>query len=121
MSKNKNTNDDLRYDELADRAERGELRGLPGTQRHGEDAAADARAAIFAATGTSTIEDAARVALGRPRLGEDNRPETTTWRVRTPAPLDDRARQAAAAQGMSLSEYVRLAVAHQLDTDAVSA
>lgn len=109
--------DDRRYAELASRAERGELRGIPGTQLHGEDATAAARGLIFTATATRTVDEAARVALGRPRLGEANRKETTTWRVRTPAPLDERAREAAAAQGMSLSEYIRRAVARQISAD----
>ncbi|WP_448713079.1 hypothetical protein [Microbacterium profundi] len=35
--------DDTRYAELADRAERGELRVKPGTERHGATASAEAR------------------------------------------------------------------------------
>lgn len=113
----KDTNDDHRYAELASRAERGELHSIPGTQLHGEGAAAAARGLLFTATGTRTVDEAALVALGRPHMGETDRPETTTWRVRSPAPLDERAREAAAAQGVSLSEYIRRAVAHQISTD----
>ncbi|RGE18978.1 hypothetical protein [Leucobacter sp. wl10] len=35
--------DDTRYAELADRAERGELRVKPGTERHGAEASAEIR------------------------------------------------------------------------------
>lgn len=113
----RDTNDDHRYAELASRAEWGELHGIPGTQLHGEGAAAAARGLLFTATGTRTVDEAARVALGRPRVGEADRPETTTWRVRTPAPLDERAREAAAAEGVSLSEYIRRAVDRQISAD----
>lgn len=51
------------YGELADAAERGELKPL-GRPLYGEAARAEARALLMRATGTSTPEDAARVALG---------------------------------------------------------
>lgn len=97
---------------LADAAERGELRPA-GQPRDGEQARADARALLMAATGTTTQEDAARVALGRPRVGEE-RPETRHWRLRVPAALDDAARAAAEREGVTVSDVVRRAVAAQL-------
>lgn len=62
--------------DLADAAERGELRPA-GQPRDGEQARAEARALLMAATGTTTQEDAARVALGAPEWGRsDRRPAT---------------------------------------------
>lgn len=63
---NEQMHDDRYYEELADRAERGELCGIPGTQLYGEDAAAVGREMIFAATGATTVADAMHAALGRP-------------------------------------------------------
>lgn len=54
------------YDDLAARAERSELAPLPGTQLHGEEAAEHARAALLAATGADTLDDA--VIIARVRL-----------------------------------------------------
>lgn len=51
------------YEELADAAECGELTPL-GRPRFGDEARAEARALLMRATGISTPEDAARVALG---------------------------------------------------------
>lgn len=99
-------------DELARAAERGDLRPL-GDPIRGEAAREQARAMLMAATGTSTPEDAARLAVGRPRVGED-RPETRHWRVRVPAALDEAARAAAARDGITVSDVVRRAVAAQL-------
>lgn len=97
---------------LADAAERGELRPA-GRPSSGEQARAQARALLMAATDTTTPEDAARVALGRPRVGEE-RPETRHWRLRVPAALDDAAREAAERDGVTVSDVVRRAVAAQL-------
>lgn len=103
---------DALAEELADAAERGELRPI-GTPLYGEEARAEARGLLMRATGTVTPEDAARVALGRPRVGEE-RQETRQWRVRVPAALDDAARAAAARDGLTVSDVVRRAVAAQL-------
>ncbi|MDO4019987.1 hypothetical protein [Clavibacter michiganensis] len=58
------------YDELAVRAERGELPLIPGTQRRGHAARAETRAMLMDATGTDSLTAAIAVALGRPRLNE---------------------------------------------------
>ncbi|AWF98303.1 hypothetical protein, partial [Clavibacter michiganensis] len=58
------------YDELAGRAERGELALIPGTQRYGHAARVEARAMLMDATGTDSLTAAMAVALGRPRLDE---------------------------------------------------
>ena len=57
------------YEEMAARAERGELRVIPGTVRRGEDAAGEARRALMAAAGVSTVEDLTRMTVGRPSVG----------------------------------------------------
>lgn len=51
------------YEDLADAAERGELT-LTEAILSGDVARAEARALLMQATGTSTIEDAVRAALG---------------------------------------------------------
>jgi hypothetical protein len=56
------------YDELAHRAERGELRVKPGTATlRGEAAAAHGRKLLMDATEAETIEDARAVALNPDR------------------------------------------------------
>ena len=61
--------DDTHYSELADRAERGDLRPT-GTALTGAAAAAAGAQDLMWATGTDTLEDATVVARrGRPRLG----------------------------------------------------
>ncbi len=96
--------------ELADAAERGELTPIPGRELRGREAAEAARAILMSATGTTNAEDAARVALGRPRVGEV-RPETRHWRLRVPAHLDDAARAVAEREGVTVSDVVRRAAA----------
>ncbi len=58
------------YDELAVRAERGELALIPGTQRRSRAARTEAQAMLMDATGTHSLTAAIAVALGRPRLNE---------------------------------------------------
>ncbi|AMM22794.1 hypothetical protein AX769_21905 (plasmid) [Frondihabitans sp. PAMC 28766] len=105
------------YDDLAARAEAGTLRIIPGTTRAGADAAAAGRAALLAATDTDTIEDATRIALGRPRVGE-TRTTTVVWKVRAPEQLDEQATDLAKHQGMNLSTLVRDAVAEYVRAHA---
>lgn len=107
------------YAELATRAERGDLKST-GEALHGDAAAAAGRAILLEATGAPTVEEATQVALGRPRLGEEGRTETMTWKVRTPAALDQGVRAAATRRGMSVSEYIRVAAAHQVEADATT-
>lgn len=109
-----------KYAQLAERAERGEFAVKPGTVQRGEAAATAGRALLLDATGASTIEEATQVALGRPRLGEEGRPETATWKVRTPAALDEGVRAAAKRRGITVSEYIRVAAAHQVEADAAA-
>ena len=100
--------DDAYYRELATAAERGDLETIPGTEAHGEAAAAFGRDVLMWATSTDNIEDARRVALGRPPLGD--RANEANWRVRTTNELDRRAKQAARREGVTLAQFIRDAV-----------
>lgn len=98
--------DDMkRYDELADRAERGELRPT-GQPLHGGGAAAAGQAMLLRATGTRSLDDAVEVTLGRPRLGESKK-TVQPWRVKPTADLDAAARRLAAEEGKTLSQLIR--------------
>lgn len=98
------------YDELARRAERGELAVVPGTVKRGAAAVADANDMLLTATGAATIDEAATLALGRPRLDAATT-EGRTWKVRTTTALDDEVRRVAAERHVSVSQLVREAVA----------
>lgn len=93
---------------LADKAERSGLRPVEGTAVKGQEAAARGAAMLLAATSTESIEDATRVALGRPKIGEvrDNR----VWRVRTTVELDEAVIDLANREGRTRSEVIRAAV-----------
>lgn len=100
------------YDELARRAEQGGL--LPkGTALRGADAAESAQRLLIDATGADTLEAAVTIARGRPRL-EAAAPSAVTWKVRTTSVLDEEARKAAKARGITVSQFVRDAVASYL-------
>ncbi len=59
-----------KYDELAARAERGELVLKPGTARRGDAAGHDEiQRRVMEVTGASTGQEATRIAVGRPRVG----------------------------------------------------
>lgn len=98
------------WDALAEKAEAGALASLEGTALQGADAARDARETLMAVTGTDTIEEATKVALGRPPLDAERR-ENVTWKVRAPAQLDDLAADIARREGKTLSALIRDAVA----------
>lgn len=102
------------YDELARRAERGDLAVKPESVRRGTEAAEAARHALMEATGTTTIEEAARVAVGRPPLGHEGR--SPVVRARVPQDLKDQVQQLAAAQHRKESEIVRDALAAYVRT-----
>jgi predicted HicB family RNase H-like nuclease len=102
------------YDDLAARAEAGQLVLRPGTTLRGKAAAEAGQRALMEATGADTITAATAIALGRPRLTAAA-PSGVTWKVRTTPDLDREARSAAAAQGVSISQLVRDAVAAHVD------
>ncbi len=107
--------DNYDWNKLADAAEAGELRPIAGETTRGDEAAASGRAFLLAATGAGTIEDATRIALGRPRLDEE-RSETVLWRVRATAGLDGLVAQLAEREGLTRSGLIRAAVAEYART-----
>lgn len=111
--------DERHFDELADKAERGEY-VVRGQQLRGEDAAEAGRKMILEATGVEDLDEAMRVIRGRPRLGEPSGPETKTWKVARPEPLDQAVEAARKARNMNKSEYIRFAVVEQIKADALA-
>ena len=103
------------WDALAEQAEAGTLVPVAGTALYGEAAAAAGREILMAATGTTTIEEATRVALGRPRLGAPLE-ENVTWKVRAPSALDHMVEELAKREGKSRSALIRAAVAEYAST-----
>lgn len=101
------------YNDLADAAERGELAPIPGTRLTGAAAAEAGRAALMEATGAATIEDASRLALGRPRLGDERGP-SRQFRVRTTDEMYTAVERVADSDGRRVSEVVREAIAEYL-------
>jgi hypothetical protein len=98
------------YNDLADRAERGQLTPVPGTALRGATAADAARDALLAATGAESIENAVTIARGRPRL-DANEPAGPMWKVRATKPLDQKVSQLAKRRGVSKSQILREAAA----------
>lgn len=99
-----------KYDDLAARAERGELTLKPGTVRRGADAAAEAQRLLMEVTGTTTAGDAARVALGRPSLGATGGASPVV-RARVPQALKDQVLELAKREHVKESDVVREALA----------
>lgn len=98
------------YDELAARAERGELRIKPGTVRRGAAAASEAQRLLMEATGASSIEEMTRVALGRPGLGAPGGASPVV-RARVPESLKKAVAAIAARDHRHESDIVREALA----------
>lgn len=111
--------DEQHFDDLADKAERGEF-VVRGERLRGEDAAEAGRKMILEATGLQDLDEAMRVVRGRPRLGEPDRPETGTWKIKRPDALDKAVNQARKARNMEKSEYIRFAVIEQIKADALA-
>jgi hypothetical protein len=110
------------YDDLAARAEAGELQPLPGTRKRDGEAAEAGRNTLMLATGTNTIEEATRVALGRPRLEQETRGTNVYWKVRPTPQLDQMAKSFVAEhQGINLSDLVRKGVAEYIQNHSTSA
>lgn len=98
------------YEDLAARAERGELAVKTGTVRRGDEARAHAREALMEATGTATLDDAIRLAVGRPPVGAP-RGASPVVRTRVPQAIKDRLTLIAAREHRTESAIVREAVA----------
>jgi hypothetical protein len=101
-------NDD--WNALAEKAEKGRLAPVKGTALRGEDAARSGRNALLTATGADSIEEATRMALGRPRLAAEGN-EGVTWKVRASTKLDNIVDELAKREGLSRSALIRDAVA----------
>ena len=99
--------DRARFERLDRMAERGEIRPA-GKLRRRPASAGPISAEEFEAT----------MALGRPRSEEGVR-TVTTWRVRTPEDLDERAKAQAAKEHLPLSALVRKAMNAYLQQAAV--
>lgn len=104
-----------KYEELAARAERGDLAVKPGTVRRGKSARADARSALMKATGATSPEDAVHLAVGRPSVGSTKRGPSPTVRARVPQALKDRVHALAQSEDRDESDIVREALAAYLD------
>lgn len=98
------------YDDLAARAEAGQLPAKASTARRGNAAAEAARAALIEATGADSLEAAVTIARGRPRLDADA-PEGVTWKVRATKSLDRETRMLAKSQEVFFFQLVRDATA----------
>lgn len=119
MSQRLSEEDERHFDELADKAERGEF-VVRGEQLRGEDAAEAGRKMILEATGMENLDEAMRVIRGRPRIGEPSGPETATWKVVAPGALDQAVAKARKARNMNKSQYIRFAVVEQIKADALA-
>ncbi len=108
------------YDDLAERAERGQLRPVPGTARGG-DAAGHAEVAqlLMDATGAPTLREAVHLAAGRPPVGTKRGPSPVV-RARVPQDLKDRVRALAQREQRDESDIVREAVAAYIGMSSAS-
>lgn len=99
------------YDELAARAERGDLTIKPGTVRRGADAAADAQRSLLDATGAATLDELTHIVLGRPSVDRATTGASPVIRARVPQALKDRITAMAKSQHRRESDVVRDALA----------
>jgi hypothetical protein len=103
------------YDELAARAERGDLAVKPGTVRRGASAAAEAQRLLMEATGTISVEDMTRTALGRPSLSAPGG-SSPVVRARVPEALKNAVAAIAARDHRRESDIVREALAAYVES-----
>lgn len=109
-----------KYDELARRAERGELAVKPGTVRRGDTAAhEEIQHLVMDATGASTVGEAITIAVGRPRVGT-KAGQSPVVRARVPQSLKERVTALAEREHRAESDIVREAVAAYVDMRQVS-
>lgn len=106
-------------DELAARAERGELKVKPGTVRRGAAARSAARDSLMEATGADTVAEALQLAVGRPRVGTEGG-QSPVVRARVPQDLKDDVTTLAERENRRESEIVRDAVAAYVKMKRVS-
>lgn len=109
-----------RHEALAARAERGELAVKPGTVRRGDAAAHDEmKRLLLEATGASTVQEATRIAVGRPRLGA-KAGQSPVVRARVPQALKEGVAALAEREHRAESDIVREAVAAYVEMKRVS-
>lgn len=106
-------------DELAARAERGELTVKPGTVRRGAAARSGAQRSLLEATGADTVPEAMRIAVGRPRAGAKSG-QSPVVRARVPQELKDSVAALAEREDLLEAEIVREAVAVYVKQKLVS-
>lgn len=107
------------YEELAARAERGELKPKKGTAKYGQEAVNAARSQLLAASGAQSVEEFTRMALGRPAVGEKRGPSPVV-RARVPQALKDRVSALAETEHRAESDIVRDALAAYVGVKAAS-
>lgn len=100
----------MNYEDLAARAERGELIIKPGSIRRGPEVAEHAQKLLLEVTGAATVEELTRLALGRPPVGK-TRGASPVIRARVPQALKDRVAQIAERDHLKESDIVRDALA----------
>lgn len=99
------------YEALVESVQRGEI--IPDDSRIQRNPTSG-RDAILAATGASTFEEAAQVALGRPRVGEEATKPSPSVRTRVPHELKRQLEDYARRHNQSASEVMRQALASYL-------
>lgn len=113
-------NTETEYEELSAKAARGELTIEPGSVRDGDAAAhAEIQRRFMEATGAATADEAAQIAVGRPRLGAA-KGQSPVVRARVPQALKEGVTMLAQREHRAESEIIRDAVAAYLETRLVS-
>jgi hypothetical protein len=107
--------DSYDWNALAKQAEAGRLAPVKNTTLRGDDAARAGIEALLAATGVDSIDEAKRVALGRPRLAAEGE-ASVTWKVRASTKLDSIVDEMALREGRTRSALIRDAVAEYART-----
>lgn len=107
------------YEELATRAERGELSVKPGTVRRGAAAAAEAQRSLMEAAGATSTDELTRIVLGRPSVGA-KAGASPVVRARVPQALKDRVAAQAKRENRKESDVVRDALAAYVEVRAAS-
>ena len=95
---------------LAEQAAAGQLAPVAGTILRGDAAARAGADALRAATGVDSIDEAKRIARGRPRLDAEGE-TSVTWKIRASTALDRIVDDMALREGRTRSALIRDAVA----------
>jgi len=108
------TTDTEYYDKLDELYSSGQIRPdqNSGPILRGAEAVTVGRQHLMEATGTTSIEDAVSVALGRPRLSSE---PNETIRTRVPRPLLDKVKSLARQRSTTVSQIVREAMSQYVN------